>query len=208
MTQDDLLTALHHLMNSEVHTIVNDRIAAFHAFQTQVPDAVFHELCYCILTANCKADICLTIQHKLSHTFSTGNTNDIEQGLRHYHYRFPPRAAHITTARRHKETLLPTLHRLQGEDRRRFLVDTIPGLGYKEASHFLRNIGFDDYAIIDTHILEILDQHGIVKRPHTLTPKRYLKIETILRDLANDTGLTLAELDLYLWHMDTGTIVK
>ncbi len=208
MTAADLLAQLSQLTHTDVRTIVDDRIASFHANQHETPDAVFHELCYCLLTANCKADHCLTLQQRLSTLFSQGSHQDIEDGLRAHHYRFPPRASHIIAARQHTESLLPTLQRLHGEDRRRWLVDTIPGLGYKEASHFLRNIGYDDYAIIDTHILDLLTKYHIIHPPRSLTPRRYLDIETTLRDIADQAGLTLAQLDLYLWYLQTGKIIK
>lgn len=94
------------------------------------------------------------------------------------------------------------------DERRAWLVDNISGLGYKEASHFLRNIGFDDYAIIDFHILDILERYHLIKKPKTLTAKRYRDIEAILRKLAAQTNLSLAELDLYLWYLETGKILK
>jgi len=97
---------------------------------------------------------------------------------------------------------------LQHEERRAWLVDNIKGLGYKEASHFLRNIGFDDYAIIDFHILDLLERYRLIKKPKTLTTKQYRKIEHVLQKLATKTNLTLAELDLYLWYLETGKILK
>jgi len=81
-------------------------------------------------------------------------------------------------------------------------------LGLKEASHFLRNIGFDDYAIIDFHIVDLLVKENLIKRPKTITPKIYLEIETVLKKLAIQVNLTLAELDLYLWYLETGKILK
>jgi N-glycosylase/DNA lyase len=87
-------------------------------------------------------------------------------------------------------------------------VQNIKGLGYKEASHFLRNIGFDDYAIIDSHILDILKRYNLIKQPKTLTKKKYIEIENILQKIAKQTHLTLAELDLYLWYLETGKILK
>ena len=91
---------------------------------------------------------------------------------------------------------------------REWLVNNIKGIGYKEASHFLRNIGFDDYAIIDFHIIDILTRYKIIEKPKYLSKKKYLEIEEILRKIAKQTNLTLAELDLYLWYMETGKILK
>ena len=73
---------------------------------------------------------------------------------------------------------------MKGEERREWLVKNIKGLGFKEASHFLRNIGFDDYAIIDSHILDLLERYKFIKPPKTLTRKKYMEIEKILQTIA------------------------
>lgn len=78
----------------------------------------------------------------------------------------------------------------------------------KEASHFLRNIGYSNYAIIDFHIIDLLEREGIIKRPKTLTPAKYIEIENKLKEIGKKTELTQAELDLYLWYMETGKILK
>ena len=85
----------------------------------------------------------------------------------------------------------------------------IKGLGYKEASHYLRNIGLKGYAILDKHILRSLAELGIIddpKPPNTRT--RYLTIEQKLKQLAEMTGIDFDELDLVLWSMKTGEILK
>ena len=97
---------------------------------------------------------------------------------------------------------------MHGESLRTWLVQNIKGLGYKEASHFLRNIGYDDYAIIDFHIIDILTQYGFIKKPKSLSKKRYLEIEQDLNHIAQLCDLTLAELDFYLWYLETGKILK
>ena len=74
---------------------------------------------------------------------------------------------------------------LQREERRAWLVDNIKGLGYKEASHFLRNIGFDDYAIIDSHILDLLERYNLIKQPKTLTRKKYTENRKHLTNTCN-----------------------
>ena len=88
------------------------------------------------------------------------------------------------------------------------MVKNIKGIGYKLASHFLRNIGYIDFAILDFHIIDILVRYKVIERSKTLTPKRYLEIEKILRDIALKTDVNLAELDLYLWYNETGKILK
>ncbi len=75
-------------------------------------------------------------------------------------------------------------------------------------SHFIRNIGHRDCAIIDFHILDILARCGLIEKPKTLTKKKYLEIENVLRRIAARSRLNLGELDLYLWYMETGKVLK
>ena len=51
-------------------------------------------------------------------------------------------------------------------------------------------------------------KHGLVVKPKTMTKMRYLEIERVLKVVAEKAGFTLAELDLYLWFMETGKVLK
>lgn len=85
----------------------------------------------------------------------------------------------------------------------------IKGLGYKEASHFLRNIGFKGYAILDKHVLRCLFDLGIIEQPKPpTTRKRYLEVESKLKAFAHAIGIDFDELDLVLWSMKTGEVLK
>jgi N-glycosylase/DNA lyase len=85
----------------------------------------------------------------------------------------------------------------------------IKGLGYKESSHFLRNVGYRGYAILDKHILRCLAEVGVIASPQPpSTRARYLATEERLRDFARDLGVDFEELDLVLWSMKTGEILK
>jgi N-glycosylase/DNA lyase len=129
------------------------------------------------------------------------------KGLGH---RYPGmRARFIVEARKHKNSLKETIQSFGSEENaREWLAKNVKGLGYKEASHFLRNIGFDNLAIIDFHIIDILAKHGMIERPKTLTKKKYLEIEGVLKRIAKKLGMNLAELDLYLWCAETGKVLK
>jgi N-glycosylase/DNA lyase len=88
-------------------------------------------------------------------------------------------------------------------------VKNVKGLGWKEASHFLRNIGHRNLAILDRHILRNLKRHGVIKSlPKTLTPKRYLVIEQKFMEFSSTIGITMDELDLLFWSRETGEILK
>jgi N-glycosylase/DNA lyase len=95
--------------------------------------------------------------------------------------------------------------------RRDFFAKTreIKGLGYKEASHFLRNIGFPGYAILDKHILNSLLEMGVIsKRMRPSTAAGYLAIEKRLEQFAGELGIDMDHLDLLLWSRKTGEILK
>ena len=84
----------------------------------------------------------------------------------------------------------------------------IKGIGYKEASHFLRNIGYTEYAIIDFHIVDLLVKNNLLQKPKAITKTKYLEIELLLKSIGNKLNLNMAELDLYLWFLETGKILK
>ena len=96
-----------------------------------------------------------------------------------------------------------------GAARALWLVETVNGLGWKEASHFLRNIGYRNLGILDRHILKNLRYHGVLFRiPETLTLKRYRLIEKKFQRFAEEIGISLNELDLLFWSRETGSILK
>lgn len=97
------------------------------------------------------------------------------------------------------------------EQRRDFLAANpgIKGIGYKEASHFLRNVGFNGYAILDKHILKTLTEFGVIESPKPpSTKKKYIYIEERMREFANEIRIDVDELDLLLWSNKTGEILK
>jgi len=82
-------------------------------------------------------------------------------------------------------------------------------LGYKEASHFLRNIGFCGYGILDKHILRSLHEFKVIDSPKPPTTRdKYLEIECKLKDFAKKLNIDSDELDLLLWSEKTGEILK
>ena len=85
----------------------------------------------------------------------------------------------------------------------------IKGLGFKESSHFLRNVGFKGYGILDKHVMRCLFDLRLVDTPKPpATRKRYLEIEQKLREFAREVRINFDELDLVLWSMKTGEVLK
>ncbi|MEM2114984.1 MAG: hypothetical protein QXS12_05970 [Candidatus Caldarchaeum sp.] len=88
-------------------------------------------------------------------------------------------------------------------------MNDVLGMGMKEASHFLRNIGFDGLAILDRHILRYIAANGIINKiEYPYSYGRYLDYERKFVNHAEKIGLTPAELDLLIWASATGRVVK
>ena len=204
-----LLQSIDTLRKGDLRKLVDTRIKEFKEIDKKSSDEIFQELCFCILTANFNAEKCIKIQKEIGNGFLTLSEKDLAKKLAELGHRFPnSRANYISESMKYIESLKEIIHSSTIEELREWIVKNMKGLGYKEASHFLRNIGFDDYAIIDFHIVDILARHNLIKRPNVLTKKRYLEIEQVLKKIAGKLDLSLAELDLYLWYIETGKILK
>jgi N-glycosylase/DNA lyase len=199
-----LLDAVSELQKKEIKKKIDVRMKEFDS----VGD-VFSELCFCILTANFNAEKSINIQKNVRKGFHNMPEERLAKFLKNHGHRYPnARANYIVHSRKCKKSLEDVLNYRDENKIREWLVKNVKGLGYKEASHFMRNIGFRNVAIIDFHIIDLLVKYKIIERPKTITKKRYLEIEQVLARLAAKLHISLAELDLYLWYMETGKILK
>lgn len=85
---------------------------------------------------------------------------------------------------------------------RKTLVAEIPGLGPKQASMFLRNIGRSyDLAILDSHVLRFMDVQDIlpIGQARIGTVKGYEKAEQVAVNYADDLGYPAGYLDWAIW---------
>jgi N-glycosylase/DNA lyase len=121
-------------------------------------------------------------------------------------YRFPKaRAAQLARARDQLARLSLETRLISTQDSKELryqLVADISGLGPKQASMFLRNIGKSyDLAILDTHVLRFLDmQDGIPSRHAALgTVKGYEAIEDAVVGYADTLGYPPGYLDWAIW---------
>lgn len=172
-----------------------------------------HELAYCLLTPQSSARNAGMAVDALEAAgfFSSGaDAAPILRRKRHY-IRF-----HNTKARRLAEAkaMFPEILAvveggMSDPDIRDWLVRNVNGMGLKEASHFLRNIGRRGLAILDRHILRNLERHGVIRLvPKSLAPKRYLAIEAEFARFASSVEISVDELDLLFWSRETGEILK
>ncbi|MBY9012601.1 MAG: N-glycosylase/DNA lyase [Candidatus Lokiarchaeota archaeon] len=205
-----LIKSIESLKNSNISNIVDKRINQFSSVSNSGIDEIFKELCFCIMTANCGAKKCIEVQQKINDGFLTYSEDELKIKFKEFGYRYPNiRAKYIIEARGY----LPDLERqlnsnIDETELRDWIVKFIKGLGYKEASHFLRNIGYRNFAIIDFHIIDLMVSYSIIEKPKALTKKKYLEIETILKEIGDKLKLDMGKLDLYLWYMETSEVLK
>ncbi len=214
MSED--LMALKRLYSKRKYEI-RKRLAEFREILTRSDEAIFAELCFCICTPQSRAEVCdRAIQQLIfDGTLLKGSIRNIRRCLNGVRFA-PTKARHIVRARNFLmsgEGLCLT-ELLRSVDNtaflREWLVDNVYGLGMKEASHFLRNIGLgEELSILDRHILKNLRGLGIVKNiGKTLTRKRYLEIELRMKSFSKEFGVPMGELDLLLWSKETGRVFK
>ncbi len=196
---------------------IKRRIREFSSLYQRADDyTIFEELVFCILTSNAGARMGLKAVEALRGIVLTATEEALRQRLKHA-YRYPGHARYIVATRdylrdvcglRMKE-LIASFEDVQ--ERRDFFArnKNIKGIGYKQASHFLRNIGFMGYAILDKHVVRSLYEYGVIESPHPPSSRRrYLEMEEKMKGFAAMLGIDFDELDLLLWSVKTGEILK
>jgi len=178
---------------------------------------VYEELCFCLLTPQSSAKqaiktINLLREHDLLDKGSALAKEKYSRNVRFYR----TKALRLVEAQERfphhkiKKVLIENGLPKDAIKCREFLVNEVNGYGMKEASHFLRNIGFgESIAILDRHILKNLHKCGVISElPKTLTKKKYLEIEDKMRKFCEKHNMSFAELDLIFWSNETGEVLK
>jgi N-glycosylase/DNA lyase len=138
---------------------IKKRLAEFKSVGEKGGKKLFVELCFCLCTPQSKAVNCNEAVRRLgaSSKLFKGSPESVAKhlkGLVRFHNN---KAKYIVEAR---QKLCNAPMQQDPAQIRSWLVENIKGLGMKEASHFLRNIGFgNDLAIIDRHILTNLKKY-------------------------------------------------
>ena len=180
---------------------------------------LWEELVFCIFTAGASARMGFRAVEAIRPLLLEGKREEMTLALRKAGaHRFPnERPGYIVVTRNYLRAHcdLGLRKKLQSFadpiERRDWLAreKQIKGLGYKESSHFLRNIGLTGHAILDKHVMNCLADLRVVETPKPpATRARYLETEQRLRSFARDIGIDFDELDLVLWSMKTGEVLK
>lgn len=199
---------------------IQARLLEFEEVWRRGSDArLWEELVFCIFTAGASARMGMKSIEAVRPFLLDGRRAEMTRALKQAGaHRFPvARPGYIVIARKYfrEHCGLRLRERLESFsdpiERRDWLAQEkrIKGLGYKEASHFLRNIGVRGYAILDKHVMRCLADLNVLDtaRPPG-TRNRYLEIEEKLRAVARDVKIDFDELDLVLWSMKTGEVLK
>jgi N-glycosylase/DNA lyase len=206
-------------------------------WHTMTEQAIWYEFCLCILSSNVPFELA---QSSLKHlaligmlesewiqTDSNSETLIASQLFMPIYlprkkngelrkYRFPNvRASHLVECAkriyRGKIGLKNLLRSFDSDELLRdYIVEMFPGMGLKESSHFIRNIGYSsNLAIIDVHLVSFLKELKLLPNDNiSITPKNYFYLEKIIRQISKDLKLNLAILDNAIWHYIRGSYIE
>ena len=169
----------------------------------------FYELCFCILTPQSsakKAWSCILKLKEMDFQNKSINPEKYINGVRFHRNK----SKYLLELKKNYQNILKEIRKSQyPKQLREFLVKNVKGLGYKEASHFLRNIGHKEVSILDRHILKNLKKQNVIKEiPKSMTPKKYCEIEDKFINFSKKVNIPIDHLDLLFWSQETGEIFK
>lgn len=172
----------------------------------------FKELVFCILAANTSSRMASRITCAIDvNDFLTLSEKKLKNKMKSLSCRFYNRRSDFIISARKQMPLKKKLIALDDEEKRYYLVENVKGIGMKEASHFLRNTGHFNFAILDKHVKNILFENDLISeklKNKSITKKEYLDIENILKKISIKLKMSQGELDFYLWYMKTNEILK
>ncbi|MFP4001765.1 MAG: N-glycosylase/DNA lyase [Thermoplasmata archaeon] len=195
---------------------IESRMEDFNEIWEEDDERIFDEMVFCLFTPQSKAKACWETVQKLKedNLLLGGCEENISENIKKVRFR-NNKASYLVGAReKFVDDDISLKEKISGfkdqKEAREWVVDNVKGLGYKEASHFLRNIGKgENLAILDRHILKNLVELGVIdEEPKTLTKKRYLEIEEKMEEFSAEIGIPIHHLDLVLWYEETGHIFK
>jgi N-glycosylase/DNA lyase len=188
--------------------------ARLEEFRAVPRERYFYELCFCLMTPQSSAVQCNAVAAELERRGFREQPFDPAPLLRSWkdgYVRFHnTKARRLLDARDGFDGIARLLERdMTDVELRNALANHVRGLGMKEASHFLRNIGRTQLCIVDRHIIRNLLRLGILDEwPASISFRRYLDIERRFADLSQRVDIPLDELDLLLWQRETGFVLK
>ncbi len=202
--------------------LVEERLKDFYTLRNTSNRRIFSELTYCILTPQSNALACDRVVEELDRLGILSNPrrrrSELEGVLKKTRFwrnksRYVLKAweRYMDGGKDMKAELELDLSPQENKTLRNNIRRDMRGMGIgmKEASHFLRNIGRGQgIAILDRHIMRCMHQMGIIEDDSLKSEKDYLRIEDIIGGFCQRENFSMEELDLLLWSARTGFIYK
>ena len=190
--------------------LVASRVNIFSGLRKASREDLFGELSFCILAANTSAEMGIRVQNAIGNRgFLEMEPDELRSELNRIRCRFyNNRSRFIVEAREIADDLPEIVNSENTEEARDELVRRVKGIGYKESSHFLRNVGTFDFAILDKHIVGMISRDMGVEPIKSFSRKKYMEMEGHFKDLAREFNLKPGVLDLHMWKIATGKVLK
>jgi len=191
-------------------------ISKFRYFNSAFYDknSVMKELIFCLLTPQSKAESCWNAVQRIfeqkqeCNNLSEGKIKELLRGVRFRNNK----SKYVKEACKKFDEIYEAIKKQDSDPfmLRRWLVKHVKGMGCKEASHFLRNIGKgQELAILDRHVLNVLKEQNLIPGiPSSLSCKEYERIEQIMKHFAETINIPMHHLDFVFWMVNTQRIFK
>lgn len=186
---------------------IKERLIEFSKIKNK--EDIFYELCFCLLTPQSNAFRCWDAVLELKKKKFFRNDFDLVPILNKKTRFHNTKAKNLKLMKENYDEIYEKIQKLEKLELREYLVNNVKGIGYKEASHFMRNIGYRELAILDRHILKNLAKVKVIKEvPKNLNKNKYFEIEEKFREYGKKINENIDELDLYFWKLENGKVFK
>jgi len=188
-------------LNKEIRAKIQKVVEHFKTPKTE--EEVFYHFCFTVLVPQTKHKTTVVILKNLQKKNIFENelsSNEIETLVKPARF-YRNKTKYLLILKQNWDWIYSMINSINNQHiLREFLINEVYGLGMKAASHLMRNLGYDDVAIIDTHIIKMFN---IDKK--TITKKNYVYYENVIRCMAKKYNLTVVEFDILLWQMFSKT---
>jgi len=210
----------HYLENREE---IESRLKEFIGLRKASDERLFQELSFVIFSSQSSAENSWNAAQRLGEKgLLEKDKESIAKVLRQKEIQYEERKADYIITNREKlsqptfndpSTDLKLKEKIRPENlekTRKWFTETIKGLSWKGASHFLRNIGYgDSFAIFSSHTTSILFDLDVIKASEPpRNEEEYLEMEENVQEFSKEIDIDIQALDLVLWSMRTGEVFK
>ena len=197
----------------KVKPVAERKLSEFSKHKDSEHEALFEEMAFCVFAANSSAKMGLKAVELLKPVLHEGSLEDYRKAVWCKVRFYNKRSEYLYYNREKTSVLGGDLRALMNDagthELRKLIVKEFKGFGFKEASHFLRNIGHKGLCIIDKHVLNVMKELGVLKsNKPPRNEEEYLELERKIKRFAEKNNFDVDILDLAIWSYKTGEIIK